>query len=437
MKKVLLSLLVATSLTALFGSCSNKVTGTGTKEISVGVIPFIGTISYGDSVRFYAIVYNTGNRAVTWYVNNDSAGNDSLGHIIAINDTSARYEAPPIFAPVTFDSVVIKAVSQQDTTKSGKATAIILSASIIFVDSALGDDQTGKGSIFHPYRTITKALSNGIVKDGDTVSIKPGTYGEGEVFPLRVPHEVTVRGYGQDFTRIAAPTGTDYGSAAFSISANYATIKNLAIIGQNQSGVGIYTSGSPTDTITYITIEDCLIQGCYIGVAVASISENLEIRDSRFHDCLYGVLAAPSGFAKLVRSQISNCDSAGIYVDSASVQLTDNLISDCYNAVNVAAYGSATCFSDTFENSITAGVMIESNGYANLGQDTISGLQGNNVFRDFTGGSRCIYNGSANTIYAVYNTWPVADSATIDTLYIYDNDENAASGAVLFTPVHP
>jgi hypothetical protein len=102
MKKILLILFAAAGLFLAIYGCSEKITGTPNKDISVGVIPYQPQLAYGDSIKFYALVFNTNNRAVNWYVNNDSAGNDSLGRIIAINDTSAWYYSPPIYAPVIF-----------------------------------------------------------------------------------------------------------------------------------------------------------------------------------------------------------------------------------------------------------------------------------------------------------------------------------------------
>jgi hypothetical protein len=437
MKKVLLSLLVITAIIAILGGCSSKVTNTGTKDISVGVIPFIGTISYGDSIKFYANVYNTNNRLVAWYVNNIPDGNDSLGRITVLNDTSAWYVSPPLFAEVTFDSVVIKAISQQDTTKSGKATARILSASLIFVDSASGDDQHGIGSIFHPYRTLTKALSNGVINDGDTVSVGVGTYTTGEIFPLRVPHEVTVRGVGVDSTRIRAHASTDNANAAFHMSVADATIKNLSILGSAQSGVGVYTSGGLADTINYMTVENCQFEDLYTGAAIASPSENLEIRDSRFQNCRFGIVVTPFSRLQAARSRFINSDSIGIRADSGAViQLTDNAISESPYGVKLAASTSALLRGDTLENLTIAGVYIAVGGFANLGQNSTS-FPGNNEFSNFTSGSWCVYNLSADTIYAVYNTWPSTDSATIANQYIFDLGANPTSGPVLFMPIHP
>jgi parallel beta-helix repeat protein len=57
---------------------------------------------------------------------------------------------------------------------------------------------------------------------------------------------------------------------------------------------------------------------------------------------------------------------------------------------------------------------------------------GNNIFRDNGGWE--VYNNTADTIYAINNDWVDSDSATIDTLHIFDDDENPSKGIVIFTP---
>jgi hypothetical protein len=450
MKKILLFLLTALTLYIAFIDCSNKVTGPGSKDVSVGVIPFRPRIAYGDSTKFYALVYNTTNRVVTWYVNGDSAGNDSLGRITAINDTSAWYYSPPTFATVTFDSVNIKARSLQDTTKSGAAAALLQSASLIYVDSAQGDDNQDRGTIFHPFRTLTKALSNGVISDGDTVKIGPGTYTQGELFPLVIPHRVTVRGSGTDSTRVIAPNSYNFSMAAFQLNANHTTIKNLTITGTNQSGVGII-SAALNDTFQ-LFVNACIISDCYVGMAISGPlvnSDLLDIRDNQFNNCLYGIVTTVvKARAAISNTRFIGCDSAAISIgdsitgadDSTNIQLTSNYFGECYYGVRIKK-GSATFSSDTLTGIISTGIRIELDGNAFLGS---ANPHGNNYFgTGFSSAVRCIYNLSPDSIYAQFNTWPPgdsstsADSSTIDTQYIYDDDENAASGPVTFMPIAP
>jgi hypothetical protein len=442
MKRILLILFTAIMLILAIYGCSEKITGTPNKDISVGVIPYQPQIAYGDSIKFYALVFNTTSRAVTWYVNNDSAGNDSLGRIIAINDTSAWYFSPPIYSAVTFDSVVIKAVSQADTSKSGVASAVIRSASVIFVDSASGSDTNGKGTIFHPYRTLTKALSTGIISDGDTIKVGPGSYTSGEFFPLAIPHRVTIRGAGVNSTRIIAPSSNNYSTSAFQLNADYAAIRNLTISGTNQNGIAI-NSAALNDSV-HLFVDSCVITDCYVGIVISAPLKSpnfLDIRENSISDCRYGIVTTVvRSKAAISNTRFTGCDSAAISVgdsisgadDSTNIQLTNNYFGDCYYGVRIKK-GSVSFSTDTLENITAAGIRIESGGYAFLGSDN---PHGNNYFgTGFSSAIRCVYNLNPDTIFAQYNTWPSADSSTIDSQYIYDDDENASSGLVIFMPV--
>jgi hypothetical protein len=88
----------------------------------------------------------------------------------------------------------------------------------------------------------------------------------------------------------------------------------------------------------------------------------------------------------------------------------------------------------TVDNIDSTGIIIEMGGDAWLGQ---SGIEGNNTFSNFQPKKWCIYNGDDGNISAIGNTWPASDSATIDTLYIYDDDEDTTSGHVIFVPFNP
>jgi hypothetical protein len=441
MRKILLLLLGALTLLIAIISCSEKITSPPDKNVSVGVIPYRPRIAYGDSTKFYALVFNTTSRAVTWYVNGDSAGNDSLGTMTPINDTSAWYFAPPIFDAVTFDSVVIKAVSRQDTTKSGIAAALLQSASLIYVDSATGDDNQDRGTIFHPFRTLTKALSNGVISDGDTVKVGPGSYTTGEFFPLAIPHLVTIRGEGAAQTRIIAPTSNNYSTSAFQLNVDYATIKDLTISGITQAGVGI--NASALNDSANLIVENCVISDCYVGIVISAPLKNsdlLNIRDDQFNDCLYGIVTiASKARASISNSRFSGCDSAAISIGDSltgsdsltSLQLTGNHFVDCRYGVHVKR-GSAVFSNDSLSNMTSAGIRIEQNGYISLGSQV---LLGNYFGSGFSQSIRCVYNLSPDTIYAAHVSWPSNDSTIIDSQYIYDDDENALSGPVIFLPL--
>ena len=426
MKKLTLLIIGLAAMGIAFSSCGNKITGGGKKDITVSVVPHINTVPYGDSVIFYANVFNTSNRVVTWYVNNDSAGNDSLGNLIAVTDTSARYLAPPTFSDVTFDSVVIKAVSIQDSAKSGTAVARIVSPFFVFVDSATGDDQFGIGSIFHPYRTITTGIDS--ANAGQIVKVGPGTYSEGEAFPLRPKFKTTIRGSGINATRVGVTSDT----AAFILAVDTSVVESLAIVGVGNIPTGLQITPS-ADSTKEIYFRYCSISNCEYGIVVNGKTQPIEIRGNDMADCINGARVTSGQSVQILQNSIRDIDSSGVIADSsASVILTDNFIDNCFQGVVIGPNAFVQFFGDTISNPDSIGVKIELGGLASLGDTT---FHGGNVFIDIASGNWAIYNADTLAKGAVGNTWPSPDSATIDTLYIYDDDEDATKGPVRFLPL--
>ena len=79
-----------------------------------------------------------------------------------------------------------------------------------------------------------------------------------------------------------------------------------------------------------------------------------------------------------------------------------------------------------FSNIDSTAIMIQA-----LAQLEIApGIGGENDFSACT--NLCVHNATIDTVFARGNTWPSADSATIDTQYIYDDDEDPSLGPVIF-----
>jgi len=383
MKTILLITILAGTL--IFLSCGNNDENVAPEDIIVMVSPASTTISFGDSVKFTAEVFNTPNSAVTWHVNDILGGNDSLGTI----DTTGLYISPPsYFDSVTFDMVTIKAISQADTSKSDTSSVIILDPDFIFVDSTIGDDVTGIGSILHPFRTITKGIEEATIDQ--TVHVGKGTYHENENFPLTPKYKVTIKGVGPDSTLILAPTGQDIENAAFEIRYDLSVIDSLSIIGSDHSGIGIHFS---SDSISVeLALRNCKIDNCYIAAVSTGPSRDIRFENNEVTNSTYGLLATDSGYFLIRNSTFDNIDSIGVKIDQ--------------------------------------------NAYANLG-DPPENLWGHNTFSSC--GQWCLYNLYQDSIFAIGNTWPAGDSASIDDL-IYDDDpdeSNGTSGPVIFVPFNP
>jgi len=383
MKKICLATILAGAL--VFSGCGGDDESTPPEEIIVIITPADTIINFGDSVRFSAEVFNTPNSAVTWHVNNIVGGNDSLGTI----DTSGLYIAPlSYFGSITFDMVTIKAISHADTSKSGTALTKILDPDYVFVDSADGNDESGFGSLFNPFRTITKGIEKATTDQ--TVHVGKGTYYENENFPLTPKYRVAIRGIGPDSTLIMAPSGQDIENAAFKLRYGFSTVDSLSIFGSGLSGIGIYFS---SDSITTeLTLRNCKIDNCYIAAVSTGPSRDVRFENNEVTNSSFGLLATNNGYF-LIRGS-------------------------------------------TFENIDSIGVKIEQTAYANLG-DRAEIFWGHNIFSSC--GQWCLYNLYEDSIFAIGNTWPAGDSASIDDL-IYDDDpdeSNGTSGPVIFVPFNP
>ena len=86
------------------------------------------SLGAGGTQSFTATVHDASNPAVTWYVNNSLTGDSTIGTIVDGGSGSALYTAPASIA--TQIVVTVKAVSQEDSTKSASASVTLKPVSI-------------------------------------------------------------------------------------------------------------------------------------------------------------------------------------------------------------------------------------------------------------------------------------------------------------------
>jgi hypothetical protein len=372
------------------------------------------SVFFNDSLQLHYDVFSTPNTAVDWYVNNIPNGNDSLGII----DTSSTYHAPS--AALAFDEVMVKAVSQADTTKSDSLRIIIRDRYYVYVDTS-GSDETGKGTLANPYRTITRGISGAI--QGQIVRLGDGTYGEGEVYPLIPRFETTVQGNGIDMAIVQAPTDT----SAFRLEYESAFVKNLTIMGTNKQGTGIEFAG--TADIDSLKAADLKIENCHTALTNNGEANRIEISNLAVNDCVTGLfIGEPADTLNMGNSSFANLDSVALKMFSPASRTTLNNVSIDNAFMGVVTVDNGFCFiqNSTFANIDSVAVFL----------NYIADLQGiDSGNNDFSGCTNwCVYNNSEFEITAEGNTWPASDSTTIDTQYIYDDDENSDLGVVDFVP---
>jgi hypothetical protein len=383
------------------------------EEVSVLLSPDTTlSIYFGNTYTFNYSVYSTPDTTVTWYVNGIDGGNDSLGTV----DSTGTFTAPSV--ALEFDSVLVKVVSQADTTKADSIGIIIRDNNYVYVDSAIGSDTGGHGTYFKRYRTITKGLQEAIQRQ--IVRVNDGTYYEDEVFPLIPRFEVSVQGTDTNKVFVMAPEDT----SAFRIEYKRAVVRNLTILGDNYQGYGIEFGGS--SDIDTIHVRDLVIEDCYAAFIKTGEAANLLLENCSVNDCVYGFQINQAGTSLRMNSiNFANIDSIAVNSINPIGEL-DFLSSTINNAwIGIKTIEGEFCLinGSTFSNIDSIAVLLYNNA------DLESGTTGN----DFSGcDTWCVYNASPDTIAATGNTWPSTDPTTIDTQYIYDDDENDAYGPVIF-----
>lgn len=226
-----------------------------------------------------------------------------------------------------------------------------LSATILYVNPASGQDVAGAGSSdVSAFKTITYAMQQ--AKPGTIVQLARGNYikDTGEVFPIQIPKDVTLRGSESDKGSTVAIIG-----GGFYISKTYARqsatlltsdgvqVRGVTVTNPNTRGTGIWVESNNPEiqncTFTSNNREGIFITGTANpkvqqnvfyknggnGISSANNSKGL-IESNLFQDTGFG-LAVSGNAAPLITSNriIENTD--GLYInDNAKPILRNNVI---------------------------------------------------------------------------------------------------------------
>ena len=106
--------------------------------ISVTLTPNAANVLVDQSVLFMATVYNSTNRAVIWTLSGVGCSGATCGTI----SSTGLYTAP------TPASVIVKATSVADTSKSASATITVLEPDVVEVWAVSWRDSSGKFWLF-------------------------------------------------------------------------------------------------------------------------------------------------------------------------------------------------------------------------------------------------------------------------------------------------
>ncbi|MDB9537237.1 DUF1565 domain-containing protein [Dolichospermum planctonicum CS-1226] len=286
----------------------------------------------------------------------------------------------------TLVSNQVKASATPILTAQAPATA-----TIIYVNSATGQDTAGAGTAAAPYKTITFALSK--AQPGTVVQVAPGTYSKdtGEKFPLILNSGVTLQGdetnkgqgilisgggvytsrtwAKQDITLLANDntiiTGLTFtnpnsrGTAVWVESSN-PVIKNSTFTNSNRDG--IYLTGNANPQIE----SNIFLKNGGQGISVTKSAQG-SIRGNLFQNTGFGVAIGGSSTPLLEANNITQ-NKSGLYIsETAKPILRKNAIRNNTQDGIVATINAAP---DLGTSSSPGGNLIRDNARYDLNNST-------------------------------------------------------------------
>ncbi len=264
-------------------------------------------------------------------------------------------------------------------------------ATVIYVNSATGQDIAGAGTAAAPYKTIAFALSQ--AQSGTVVQVAPGTYSKdtGEKFPLILNSGVTLQGdeankgqgtlisgggfytsrtwAKQDITLLADNntiiTGLTFtnpnsrGTAVWVESSN-PVIKNSTFTNSNRDG--IYLTGNANPQIE----SNIFLKNGGQGISVTKSAQG-SIRGNLFQNTGFGVAIGGSSTPLLEANNITQ-NKSGLYIsETAKPILRNNAIRNNTQDGIVATINAAP---DLGTSSSPGGNLIRDNGRHDLNNST-------------------------------------------------------------------
>ncbi|MTJ50776.1 DUF1565 domain-containing protein [Dolichospermum sp. UHCC 0259] len=268
------------------------------------------------------------------------------------------------------------------------------SGTIIYVNSATGQDTSGNGTTEAPYKTITFALSK--AQSGTIVQVAPGSYtkDKGETFPLVLNPGVTLQGNESnkgEGTLIIG--GGYYTSRTFArqditlLANNNSTITGLTFTNPNSRGTAVWVE-STNPVIKNSTFINSIREGIFVtgtgnpqienniflqnkgnGISVAKSSQGV-IRGNLFQDTGFGVAIGGSSTPLLESNNITQ-NTDGLFIsETAKPILRKNAIRSNKRDGIVATINAVP---DLGTNENPGGNLIRDNGRYDLNNATKTG----------------------------------------------------------------
>ncbi len=203
-----------------------------------------------------------------------------------------------------------------------------------------------------PFRTVTAALRV-CGQPGTIVQLGPGTYSQGETFPIQVPDRVTLLGNPQTKGQgIVVRGGGRYLSRTFAgqnvaiVLGNQAQVQGITVTNPNERGYGVWLESAQDAIVAHNTLRDSVHDGVFLtGNTVALVVDNVftgnrgsglsavgssrgEIRGNVFENTGFGLSIGKTSEVMLLQNRIVRNVEGVVISDGAAPTLRANTIAD-------------------------------------------------------------------------------------------------------------
>jgi parallel beta-helix repeat protein len=237
------------------------------------------------------------------------------------------------------------------------------------------------------YSSITAALSSN-PQAGTVIQLASGTYStaSGEVFPLKIPAGVILRGEPsskgtsvviQGGGRFVSPTFASQ-NIAIALGSN-AQLDGVTVTNKNPRGYGVWIESSKNVTISNNTLLGNTHDGVFLtGSANAAIANNLFTRNTGS-----GISAVGTSTGQITNNVFDNTGFGLSIAQRSQVALFDNRIINNVDGVVITNDAQPTLRGNLIANNNRNGLVVLRGSFGQTGPDLgITSNPGKNVFRD-------------------------------------------------------
>ncbi|MTJ07112.1 DUF1565 domain-containing protein [Anabaena sp. UHCC 0204] len=281
---------------------------------------------------------------------------------------------------ITGSSTLIPSQVKADTTPNLIAQ-VPSNTSVIYVNSATGQDTSGAGTTEAPYKTISFALSQ--AQPGTVIQVAPGSYTKdsGETFPLVLNSGITLQGdESNKGTGTLIIGGGYYTSPTFArqditlLANNNTTITGLTLTNPNSRGTAVWVESS-NPVIKNSTFSNSLREGVFVtGTGNPQIENNVFLQNKG-----NGISVTKSSQG-VIRSNLFQDTGFGLAIGGSSTPLIEgNNITQNTDGLFISETARPILRKNAIRSNKRDGVVVTINALPDLGTNE---SPGGNLIRD-------------------------------------------------------